>query len=266
MFCKESFIELSRKFVCVRLESFESEEHQQMVRTFLNGRFANTAFCLLAPDGKTRLSDSGRSPGQVLARRQSGEQEAAVLAAMARVVSRYPGQGDAKLAEVPDFHGFKQALNVASADQRLLVFAVVPGSKRAAVERRLKAVANHPEAIGRYHYDRANAGDEDWAKLLSGVTRSSGLMIVRADTFGQKGKVVASLPTDVNAATLLAALGRANRAFAAEETRKHYAEHVSEGRRSGVEYKAAMPWGEDRDADGKIDPRPGRAGRGGRRP
>jgi hypothetical protein len=62
LFSQKEFIDASRNFVCVRLESYESKEHQDMVRSFLDGRFENTAFCILAPDGKERLSGTGRSP------------------------------------------------------------------------------------------------------------------------------------------------------------------------------------------------------------
>jgi hypothetical protein len=43
LFSQKEFIEASRSFVCVRLESYENEEHQKMVRSFLDGRFENTA-------------------------------------------------------------------------------------------------------------------------------------------------------------------------------------------------------------------------------
>ena len=39
-----------------------------MVRKFLDGRFENTAFCILAPDGETQLSGTGRGPEQALRR------------------------------------------------------------------------------------------------------------------------------------------------------------------------------------------------------
>ena len=58
-------IEASREFVCVRIESYESEATKKIVRSHLNGRFENTAFCVLAPDGETRLTRSGRGPRQV---------------------------------------------------------------------------------------------------------------------------------------------------------------------------------------------------------
>jgi len=53
LFSQPEFIRASRKFVCVRLESYESEEHQKLVRAFLDGRFENTAFCLLVT-GRSR--------------------------------------------------------------------------------------------------------------------------------------------------------------------------------------------------------------------
>ena len=62
MFSQHDFSAASRSLVCGRLEPCESKEHQNLARSFLNRRFAITAFCLLAPDGKTRHSGTGRSP------------------------------------------------------------------------------------------------------------------------------------------------------------------------------------------------------------
>ena len=56
MFSDPEVIEASRKFVCIRIDSYASEENQKIVRSYLNGRFANTAFCILAPDGKVLTS------------------------------------------------------------------------------------------------------------------------------------------------------------------------------------------------------------------
>ncbi|MFC4990795.1 hypothetical protein [Rubritalea tangerina] len=62
MFAKKAFIELSRNFVCVRLETYESEANQEMVRKHLNGKLANTAFVILSPDGERALCRGSRSP------------------------------------------------------------------------------------------------------------------------------------------------------------------------------------------------------------
>ena len=97
-------IEASRNFVCVRIDSYESEENQKIVRSHLGGRFENTAFCVLAPDGEERLTRSGRGPHQV----------SRDFAAIAEIAGRYRAKGKVEDSRVPDFNSFPLALNVAS--------------------------------------------------------------------------------------------------------------------------------------------------------
>ena len=274
MFSQEEFIVASRAFVCVRLESYESKEHQDMVRSFLGGRFENTAFCLLAPDGRERLSGTGRSPSMGLRTRgrrggRNGD-DGAVIKEMARIADRFPGKGDADEPVVQDFHSFRQALNVASADQRLLLFVAAPGKARKALRKSLRPVLGDPDLLGRFHCDFGDkASDAEWAGVVSGVSAKSGIFVIQADQFGMEGKVRARLPLDAKPDAIKAALTRANAAFAREEERKVYSEHVSQGRREGVYFEGGMPYGEDRDGDGEIDHRggrgPGERGRGAER-
>lgn len=141
MFSQKEFIELSRKFVCVRLESYESKEHQDLVRKFLNGRFANTAFCVLAPDGETELSGTGRGPEQALSRCGQGKPgDDGVIEKLEEYASRYEVRGEPEEMVLQDFHSFRQALNVASADQRLLVFASAPDSEEERLREQLRPV------------------------------------------------------------------------------------------------------------------------------
>lgn len=257
----EEFIQSSRNYVCVRLETFESKKHQDMVREFLNGRFENTAFCILTPDGKKRLTGAGRSPQMgmgIRGRPEPGSKEEAalnkrVIAEMDRLAKKYPSKAKASDAVVRDFHTFKQALNVSSGDQRLLVYAVAAKKHRAALESLLKPVANHPDVIGRYHFDIAGETDAKWSDAIDGDKEKTGIFIIRAGEFGQEGKVLAELPLKSKPTEIRKALAVANKAFSASEKRKVYSEHIVKGRREGVEYKDTMPWGEDRDADGKID-------------
>ena len=44
LFSKKSFIEASKKFVRVRLGTYESKKHQDMIRSLLHGKMMNTAF------------------------------------------------------------------------------------------------------------------------------------------------------------------------------------------------------------------------------
>ncbi len=226
-----------------------------MVRSLLNGRFENTAFCIFAPDGKTRLSGTGRSPRQGfgLGRSSPEQQNADVIRQMNKIAVQYPERGSTLDAEVQDFHSFKQALNVASGDQRLLVFVVAPERKRKILTVSMRKVMNHPDVLGRYHLDFADKEDLEWANVIEGEKEKSGIFVVRSGAFGQDGRVMAELPLDASPVEIRKVLNEANGRFAESEKRKQYADHVSQGRREGVRYEDKMPWGEDRDADGKID-------------
>jgi hypothetical protein len=255
------------------LESFESKAHQDMVREFLNGRFENTAFCILSPDGKKRLSGTGRSPQMgfgirgrpVVGGPDEKENNKKSIAEMEKIAARYPARASVEGSVVQDFHTFKQALNVASGDQRLLVFTVAAEKARDGLKKSMREVANHPDAIGRYHYDFADTVDAQWSKVIRGDRNKTGIFIIRAGEFGQDGQVMAELPLKSNAPQILGVLEKVNKDFAASEKRKVYSGHVEKGRKEGVKYEDNMPWGEDRDADGKIDERPER-GRGRRGP
>ena len=268
MFSQEDFINASRQFVCVRLESYESEEHQKIVRSFLNGRFENTAFCLLAPDGKERLSRSGRAPWMAFSPRRGPRGEGGdaemktTLDAMEKVAKKSRTKGALSKPVVQDFHSFKQSLNVASGDQRLLLYAAVKENQQGALKKTLSRVFGDKQIIGRFHSDFFSADtDEDWAKSVEGEKSKQGLLIIQSDKFGQHGKVLKQLPATASTKEIKTALLEANQAFAKSEQRKVYKDHVSDGRRQHIEFENAMPYGEDRDGDGKIDHRGGRGSR-----
>lgn len=240
-----------------------------MVRSFLGGRFENTAFCLLSPDGKQRLSRSGRAPWMAFSKRgphgSAKELEEVTVEAMEKVAKEYRIKGDANTPIPQDFHSFRQALNVASGDQRLLLFVSAATSKQTGIRKTVSQVVGDPEIIGRFHVDFiGNKGDEKWASTISGVKSNpaSAIFIIQSDKFGQKGSVLKQLPADAKAGEIKSALLAANQLFAKIENRKVYSDHVSEGRREGVYFEGGVEYGEDRDGDGKIDHRGG----GGRRP
>jgi len=269
LFSQKEFVEASRDFVCVRLESFENKEYHDMVRSFLNGRFANTAFCILAPDGKERLTRAGRGPSHGLSSRGPGpgaekeESNAEIIEAMEDIAKSYRPRGKEDELTLQDFHTFRQALNVASGDQRLLLFVAASAGDQEKIADTLKPVFADEAVIGRYHLDFANAAtDAEWADVVDGVKGKSGLVIIRSGQFGLKGKVMDQLPLSATGVEIKAALSEANAEFAKEEVRKVYGEHVSQGRRTGVTFENEMPYGEDRDGDGEIDHRGG-AGKGG---
>ena len=259
LFAKEEFINISRKFVCVRLESFESIEYQALVRKLLKGRFANTAFAILKSDGETLLSRAGRSPQRAFnagAKNAPGSEEAKrsnaiVLEKLQAILALYPNKETDFKAIVQDFHSFKQALNVASGDQRLLVYTV--GADKVDDRAIIKKVANDKAVIGRYHFDFSGKLDADWSDVIIGDTFKKGVFIIQPGEFGQEGKILAELSLLATKDHVITELSAANQKFAKSVRRKVYVEHLAKGRKSGIKYENNMPWGEDRNADGKID-------------
>lgn len=249
MFSDPEVIAATRRFVCIRIDSYESEENQKIVRSHLGGRFENTAFCVLAPNGETRLTRSGRGPNHVTRNFED-------FTALAEAYSSKGKVGDSR---VPDFNSFALALNVASADQQVLVVIAGPEGDIKSAGRRLRNVAWSQEMIGRFQYDF----ETDLKKLekpLSLKGAKPGIYIIKPDTFGLDGEVMACLPLDVELPALNAAMHQGNTQFSRTTKKKVYSTHVAEGRREGKSIRMAMPFGEDRDGDGKIDHRAG-AGR-----
>jgi hypothetical protein len=257
LFSKKSFIEASKKFVCVRLGTYESKKHQDMIRSLLHGKMMNTAFVVFAPDGKTKLSRSGRSPDHAF-----GED---VLGGMDEIANNYKPKNSQGEAILTDFHSFKQSLNVSSADQRLLVWSVASQTQQAKVHSTLQTVFNDADVSGKYFYDIAQKGDEKWADLVDSETIKSGIFIIRPGQWGTSGTVMQELPLNSNKEAIKVALTKANTEYAQTEKRKVYNEHVEAGRKEGIDYHNTVESGEDRDGDGKIDPKPERGDRPERR-
>ncbi len=232
--------------MCVRIDSYESKQHQEWVRNFLRGRFANTAFCILSPDGQDRLTRSGRSPGSVF-----GDGNEASIEDMAAIAKRYPARFDQSQAIMQDFHSIGQALNVASADQRMLVLVVGPKDKTDAARKTLKPVINEGKHLGRFHVDFETG--KQWTKRITGAKANEGILFVKADEFGLKGRVLQRLPLDASESAIHAKLTEANRVFMATTAKKEYQAHVRKGHRLGIKHESTIPYGEDRDGDGEID-------------
>lgn len=224
-----------------------------MIRDLLRGTMQNTAFIVYAPDGKTKLTRSGRSPKHAF-----GED---VLGGMAKISDQYKSAANLENATLTDYHSFQQSLNAASADQRLLVWTVAPKSAISKAHTTIQKVFNDKEMSGRFFYDLANASDKDWAKDIKGVTQTSGIFIIRSGKFGMTGTVMKELPIEASTSQIKAALAKANTEFAKTEKRKVYSEHVADGKKEGIDYRNNIEPGEDRDGDGKIDPKRGRGQR-----
>lgn len=228
-----------------------------MTRSLLNGKLANTTFAILDPTGTKPLSRTARSPQMAFG---ASEWKSNTDADMDMVYQQlrkhsilYPRKANTSAASVPEFHSFTQALNITSADQRLLLFTVSALAESRAHKEKLKAVANHPDVIGRFHYDFAEKGDAQWATKITATSARTGYFIIRANEFGLTGSQLKHLPLNASAQTLRSALLSANEQFLTSEARKNYSQHKRKGEALGIKFNSPIAAGVDKNRDGEID-------------
>lgn len=229
LFTQPSFIELSERFVCVRLASLESPETVARIRS-LQGKFGNTVFVIFAPDGETMLTKVGKSPRMVFGNRKPYRE-------LERIADRYSPRDPEGLPVLQDFDSLKQALLTSSADQRLLIYSVGLDATSGANTEPLREIASDPELRGRFHFDQSGAIDRDWTDAVSGADEEAGHFVIRPGKFGLEGTVMAHLESEVQTEDFKDVLRRANADFAASEQRKVFKEHLNAGQAAGVEFE-----------------------------
>ena len=203
--------------------------------------------CILSPSGKERLTRSGRGPGQVFGRRTSLADE------LNEISAEYRAKKTKTPAALPDFETFRMALNLASADQRVLVLQAGEDQETSA---NLAAAAWSDLMIGRFHYD-LETDPEEWTEVISKEKGQEGIYLINPGIYGQKGTVIQQLPLDASRKDIAQAMTEANATFIKTTEKKNYSDHVRAGRRAGVYFEMPVEFGEDRDGDGEIDHRPG---------
>ena len=211
MFSDPDVIKASRKFICVRIDSYESEENQKIVRSHLGGRFENTAFCVIAPDGEERLTRSGRGPQHIS--RDFDD--------IAAIADRYKSRGDILNSHIPDFNSFALALNVSSADQKILLLIAGDEDEIVAAGKRIRSVVWNKNVMGRFNYD-FESDSSSWTGPLSSKSKGSGFHLIRPGEFGLEGQIVMSLSLNASNSNLLKAMVVANRDYA----KKHQEEDL----------------------------------------
>jgi len=246
LFSDPEVIKSSREFICVRIESYESEANQEIVRSHLGGRFENTAFCILSPDGKKRLTRSARGPKQI----------SEDFSTIADIANSYRSKGKLIDSRVPDFNSFELALNVSSADQKILILVVAAEEKMKAIQSKLGPVAWDQNVIGKFNYD-FESEMEKWPEILSLNKAREGLYIIEPGEYGLTGKVVKALTLETSPKEIMESMLFYNSKYADRTEKKNYSDHVAKGRRLGKTIEMAVPFGEDRDGDGVIDKRGG---------
>jgi hypothetical protein len=225
-------IAAAREFVCVRLATYEDPVEARFVQALVrtgSGEVENTAFGLLAPDGKKKLSRSGRGMDHAYA------DAAAMAADMKRVAGIYPPK--AAPTALPLVANPRLALDVAAADGLPLV--VIVGKDSAARQRsldRIAKVAWTDEFLGRFIYAEGTVND---VLGVPGIAIDAGVAVIAPDTFGQKGTVLRQIGAEAPAEKVAETLRIAMAEFKAPP--KTFQTHVRDGHRLGIFWETRVP-------------------------
>ncbi len=227
----------SRKFVCIRLATYESKKEAEFMKTIFLGKggvLANTVFCILAPDGKTKLVRPGRSPGFAFS------SSSRMASEMNRLVQQYPLAAKTALtdAQLPMVKELDVSLNVAACDNRPLVVTFASGQRELdAINQKLLRKAWSEQFAGQFVYG-STLKKED-LKPLAGAKDSSAIMVVEPGAFGVSGKVVAQLDANATEASIQELLVKAIKDF--EPHVKNHRSHIQLGSQLGLEWESAIP-------------------------
>lgn len=221
-------IDASRKFVCVRLTTYEDDGEAKFLKSLVrtgSGQVENSSFAILDVDGKTKLVGGGRGMMQVY--RDAKE----MADGMAKLLAKYTPKGEP--ASVPLVPTVRLALPVAASDgQPLVVVRVKDEKQRADVQKALAKLVWAEEFVGRFVF----AVDAEAATTFEGMKGEPSVVVVQSDTFGQKGKVLAQA---TGADEIATALRTGLKGFVNDD--KETRSHLSEGHRLGVFWETKTP-------------------------
>lgn len=176
-------IAASRKFVCIRLTTYEDEDETRFDASLMLGRSGsveNTTFAILAPDGKTKLTRAARSAKGVYA------DAAAMARGMTEISAKYPGKPGEHAPPLPVTLTARLGLDVAASDN--LPLALVIARDGGKLEAKLAELAWREEFLGRFTY--ALAASPLDVPGVKGLPVTDGVALIEPDPFGQAGSVV----------------------------------------------------------------------------
>ena len=150
-----------------------------------------------------------------------------------------------------DFDSFRQALNVAAADQRVLVILQGAEDELERAKETLRPIAWSGGIIGRFHYDCSP--EPNWTSTISGLEDSPGIHLVQPGQFGTEGVLYQSLPLDARLRKFAQSCPVPTVTMPRTPNRRSTPPTLLRAGKNGIYFAGAVPYGEDRDADGEID-------------
>jgi hypothetical protein len=229
---RPAVIDASRAYVCVRLATYEDQNEAEFLKGLVktrSGELENSSFAILDPDGKRKLTTSGRGPRRLFADANALAEDLTRLAK--------PFADKSAPASLPVVANVRLAIDIAAADNLPLVILVGEGPTREALSDKVAPLVWGKDFIGRFTFVLADS-DKDLVRV-SGARSKAGLLVVQPDQFGLAGKVLAQESEEATAEEVRAALRKGVEAFA----RKPVADrsHIRQGREAKIFWNTPIP-------------------------
>ena len=235
-------ITASRRFVCIRLATYEDKAEAAILKRIFVGRsgeLENTTFAILSPDGKRSLVRSGRSPKFAFGRSE-GEAASEMAATMNRLADQFKTKATSGKSQqaLPVLADFRLALNVAACDRQPLVVVLAKNATvRQKLEQQLAKIAWGDDFIGQFQYVLVANPNE--LKSVQGKKATTGILVIEPSQFGTGGEVLVRLAADVDDNSLQDGLRLALATFQTPVV--DYFQHITAGRRKNVDWKTKIP-------------------------
>ena len=234
-------VEASRKFVCVRLATYENQAEADFTKTIHLGKSGfveNSTFGILSPDGKQKLTRAGRAPFYEYRNAHAMAEGMKKIAAEHKVANETVYSDP----QLPYIASLDLAINVSSADKLPLV--VVVGNdpaKTKELEAKLLPLAWSHTFAGQFNYVTADKADD--FKPVTGIEGDpesmNSVLILEPGKFGLSGDVLAELDASASTEEIQAALSKAVATM--ERPRKSRRAHVNMGMKLGVMWESKTP-------------------------
>ncbi len=224
----------SRKFVCVRLQTYENRDERDLLKSIFIGRsgdLENTTFSIMDPSGTEDLVRPGRSP------KRTFSDPAAMADRMRIIAEKLKAKAPVSVPALPYLESLRLALNVAACDNLPLIVTLADSAKELeSMEQKLLPLAWSRSLQGNFLY--VSAKREELKDKVEGLRPDSDIVILDPETFGRFGKVLSQLPSDVGTSKLLDELRRAGEQHIPDV--KERFDHVRDGGRKGIRWESEL--------------------------
>jgi len=233
----DQLIKATRDFVCIRTATYEDKQEATFLEwAFVGntgGSLRNFGYCILSPDGKTKLRRSTRGPNFLYANSN------AMAADLRHISAQYTGRTTTSSnGSVPQMKSVRLGINVASCDG--LPSVVVFGKDQTEVNslnQKLSGVIWGEQLAGKFIY--ASTTNSSDLKSVPGAGFQSGILVIKPDTFGIKGQLITIISPEVSDEQLQQALLNAANTFT--RISKTHGLHVRNGQQTGTLWKTEVP-------------------------